>query len=135
MTDGLLFPARGRDPARATGNDASSPDGKERLVGEFGLSAGNFVWRSGRAEITLSMAGESFSVVYTSPGRLLGPRQIVYEAKHKDPTFAAWDVMARVVLAPRDEDEGLRAGRSAAQWIRAHRPIPPAEGATSRRKL
>jgi hypothetical protein len=30
--------------------------------------------------------------------------------------------MARVVLASRDEEEGLRAGRSAAQWLRARPP-------------
>lgn len=101
-------------------------------MGEFGLSGGDFVWRSGRAEITLSMAGDAFSVVYTSPGRLLGPRQVLYEAKHQDATFAAWDVMARVVLASRDEDEGLRAGRSAAQWIRAHRSGPGDRGLAPR---
>ena len=33
---------------------------------------------------------------------------------------AAWDVMARVIRACRDEEEGLRVGRSAAQWLRAH---------------
>jgi hypothetical protein len=80
-----------------------------------------FVWRSGRAEITLSQTDDSWTVEYTSPGRLLGPRQVLYQGRHRDATYAAWDVMARVVLASRDEDEGLRAGQSAAQWIKARR--------------
>jgi hypothetical protein len=80
-----------------------------------------FVWRDGRAEVTLSKADDTWTVVYTSAGRLLGPRQELYRGQHRDATHAAWDVMARVVLASRDEDEGLRAGRSAAQWIKAFR--------------
>jgi hypothetical protein len=47
---------------------------------------------------------------------------VLYQGRHRDPTYAAWDVMARVVLASRDEEEGLRAGRSAAQWLRARPP-------------
>jgi hypothetical protein len=78
-----------------------------------------FVWRVGRGEVMLSRSGDAWMVTYTSVGRLLGPRQLLYENRHRDPTHAAWDVMARVVLASRDEDEGLRAGRSAAQWLRA----------------
>lgn len=78
-----------------------------------------FVWRVGRGEVMLSRAGDAWMVTYTSVGRLLGPRQLLYENRHRNPTHAAWDVMARVVLASRDEDEGLRAGRSAAQWLRA----------------
>jgi hypothetical protein len=100
--------------------DRGSEEGT--ALGEFAVSGADaFVWRSGRAEIILSRADESWTVVYTSTGRLLGPRQILYQGKHRDPTYAAWDVMARVVLASRDEDEGLRAGRSAAQWIKAQR--------------
>lgn len=79
-----------------------------------------FVWRHGRAEVTLARTGESWHVVYTAAGRLLGPRQIVYSASHRQATHAAWDVMARVIRASRDEEEGLRAGRSAAQWMRSH---------------
>jgi hypothetical protein len=81
-------------------------------------SGGAFVWRHGRAEVTLAREGESWHVVYTSVGRLLGPRHVVYAASHKQATHAAWDVMARVIRASRDEEEGLRAGRSAAQWMR-----------------
>ncbi len=88
-------------------------------MGGFSMtSADAFVWRHGRAEVTLSRAGDSWTVVYRSTTRLLGPRQVLYRHRHRDPTYAAWDVMARVVIASRDEDEGLRAGRSAARWIK-----------------
>ncbi len=94
-------------------------------MGGFSITTGeSFIWRSGRAEVTLSHAGDSWAVSYTSAGRLLGPRQVLYQHRHRDATYAAWDVMARVVLACRDEDEGVRAGRSAAQWIKS-RPAPP----------
>lgn len=82
------------------------------------ISGDAFVWRQGRAEVTLAPAGDGWTVVYRSTTRLLGPRQTLYEKRHRDPTYAAWDVMARVVLASHNEDEGLRAGRSAAQWIK-----------------
>lgn len=102
--------------------------GGEGGVSGYALTNGEaFVWRVGRGEVTLSRSGDVWAVIYTSIGRLLGPRQVLYEGKHRDPTYAAWDVMARVVLASRDEDEGLRAGRSAAQWLRT-RPHPPAPG-------
>lgn len=77
-----------------------------------------FVWRQGRAEVTLERDGNAWSVVYTSAGRLIGPRQTVYAARHKRANHAAWDVMARVIRASDDEEEGLRAARSAAQWMR-----------------
>ena len=79
-----------------------------------------FVWRHGRAEVTLERTGNAWSVAYTTAGRLLGPRQTLYQQSHKVAHYAAWDVMARVVLACRDEDEGLRAGRGAVQWLRTH---------------
>ena len=89
-------------------------------MGGFSIVSGDsFVWRHGKAEVTLEQAGDAWTVVYTSMGRLLGPRQVLYQGKHRDATYAAWDVMARVVMASRDEDEGLRAGRSAAQWIKS----------------
>ncbi len=79
-----------------------------------------FVWRQGRAEVVLAREGATWQVIYTSTGRLLGPRQVIYRMAHKEAKQAAWDVMARVIRACRDEDEGLRAGRSAAQWMRLH---------------
>lgn len=99
-------------------------------MGGYALNTGEeFVWRVGRGEVTLSRAGDAWAVSYTSVGRLLGPRQVLYEGRHRDPTYAAWDVMARVVLASRDEEEGVRAGRSAAQWLKARpEPVAPRSG-------
>lgn len=86
------------------------------------MAAGDaFVWPSGQGEVTLSHANDAWTVEYISPGRLRGPRQVVYRKIHRDPTYAVWDVLARVVIVTRDEDEGVRAGSSAAQWINAHR--------------
>lgn len=96
-----------------------SPPAEGGRVGGFSIISGDaFVWRQGRAEVTLAPVADGWAVVYRSTTRLLGPRQVLYEKRHHDPTYAAWDVMARVVLACHDEDEGLRAGRSAAQWIK-----------------
>lgn len=78
-----------------------------------------FSWRLGRAEVTLGRAGDAWIVVYTRSGRLLGPRLTIYEAKHAQANLAAWDVMARVIRASRDEDEGLRVARFAVHWMRA----------------
>lgn len=78
-----------------------------------------FSWRQGRAEVTLGRVGDSWVVVYTRSGRLLGPRLTIYEAKHERANLAAWDVMARVIRASRNEDEGLRVAKFAAQWMRA----------------
>ena len=83
-------------------------------------SGDQFVWRQGRAEVTLEREGDAWSVVYSSTGRLLGPRQVLYRGSHRVMQHAAWDVMARVIRACRDEAEGLRVGRSAAQWLQAH---------------
>ena len=77
-----------------------------------------FVWKRGRAQVTLTREGAHWVIVYTVVGRLLGPRQVLYHGTHREATHAAWDVMARVVRACRDEEEGLRAGREAARWIK-----------------
>ena len=88
-------------------------------AGEYAITTGEaFVWKSGHAEVSLSFAGDSWTVVYQSAGRLMGPPQVIHKARHIDPTHAAWDFMARVQLASRNEDEGVRAARSAARWIR-----------------
>ncbi len=80
--------------------------------------ATTFMWRHGRDLITVSRAGESWQVCYETCGRLLGPRQTVYQANHRNAKFAAWDVMARVISASHDEDEGLQVALRAAQWMR-----------------
>lgn len=77
-----------------------------------------FIWRRGRDLITLTRAGESWQVSYLTSGRLMGPRQTVYQASHRTAKFAAWDVMARVINASHDEDEGLQVALRAAQWMR-----------------
>ena len=77
-----------------------------------------FVWRQGRSEVSLERDGNAWRVVYTSNGRLLGPRQVLHDARHRRANHAAWDVMARVIRASRDEEEGLRVATRAAQWMR-----------------
>jgi hypothetical protein len=76
-----------------------------------------FVWRQGRADVTLRRDGDAWSIVCTSVGRLLGPRQTLYTARHRRADHAVWDVMARVIRVTRDEDQGLHAGCEAARWI------------------
>ncbi|HWV24990.1 MAG TPA: hypothetical protein VNZ58_12435 [Thermomicrobiales bacterium] len=81
-------------------------------------AANEFMWRRGRDLITLSRAGDSWHVAYVTCGRLMGPRQTVYQASHRTAKHAAWDVMARVINASHDEDEGLQVALRAAQWMR-----------------
>ncbi|HEV2106656.1 MAG TPA: hypothetical protein VGR16_00175 [Thermomicrobiales bacterium] len=77
-----------------------------------------FVWRYGRSEVIVRREEAGWVVLYTSAGRLLGPRQLLYEGRHRQATHAAWDVMARVVRASRDEAEGVRVAQDAARWMR-----------------
>ncbi|HEY7031253.1 MAG TPA: hypothetical protein VH482_08010 [Thermomicrobiales bacterium] len=93
-------------------------DGGRRLEGSDRTEPNIFVWRHGRDEVRLSPDGDGWSVSYLAVGKLLGPRQVLYEAKHKRAMHAAWDVMARVIRASRDEDEGIRVAQSAARWMR-----------------
>ncbi len=104
-----------------SGGDALGGFGGDTLRGVDVLerAAGNaFVWRQGRTEVTLGRDGNAWSVVCTSAGKLLGPRQVTYEARHRRAKHAAWDVMARVIRICHDEEEGVRVGRNAAQWMR-----------------
>lgn len=119
---GVVVCATRRSGPRRSG----AVSGGNGVGGIIDTSGDSFVWRVGRAEVTLADAGDGWTVSYTSVGRLLGPRQVLYQGRHRDATYAAWDVMARVVLASRDEDEGVRAGRSAVQWIKARPPLPRA---------
>ncbi len=89
------------------------------VAGDYAITADDaFTWRSGGAEVTLALANDGWIVSYSAAGRLLGPPQLLHQARHRDAKHAAWDVMARVQIASRDEAEGLRAGRSAARWIK-----------------
>lgn len=90
-------------------------------VGEYAISSGEaFVWKSDRAEVMLSLASDGWIVRYSTVGRLLGPPQVLHQARHRDPKLAAWDVMARVQNASNNESEMVRAGYSAVEWIKSH---------------
>jgi hypothetical protein len=78
----------------------------------------DFIWRQGRAVVALSRESGLWRVSYLVTSRLLGPRQVLYQGTHKDPKQAAWDVMARVIVASHDEDEGVQAARHAVQWMK-----------------
>lgn len=78
-----------------------------------------YIWRQGRIEVVAEREGDSWLVRSTSTGRLFGPRELLYEGRHKQVKHAAWDVMACVIRASRDEDEGVNAGREAARWMLA----------------
>jgi hypothetical protein len=80
-------------------------------------AASRYVWRKERYEIVVERDGESWHVSSTSSGRLFGPREVLYEARHRQAKHAAWDVMACVIRASRNEDEGVNAGRDAAKWM------------------
>jgi hypothetical protein len=77
-----------------------------------------FVWRRGRDVVRLKREGDGWLVSYQTVGRLLGPQRSVYEARHRIAKHAAWDMMARVINASRDEQEGVEAATMAAKWMR-----------------
>jgi hypothetical protein len=88
--------------------------------GPYDITAGDaFTWKSDRAEVTLSLTSEGWIVQYSTVGRLLGPPQVLHQARHRDPKLATWDVMARVQSASNNEAEMVRAGHSAVQWIKS----------------
>lgn len=78
----------------------------------------DFIWRRGKDLVTVSRTGASWQVACLTQGRLLGPRLCVYQGVHRQAKYAAWDVMARVINASHDEEEGIQAAMSAAQWMR-----------------
>ena len=84
------------------------------------LIANTFSRKFGRFEVTLSRDGDGWAVEMTSTGRLFGPRVQLYRECHQHARHAAWDVMARVIRATDDEQEGICAGRQAAAWLREH---------------
>lgn len=85
--------------------------------------ADKFVWRQGRDLVTLCRAGDSWLVSCLTQGKLMGPRQKVYEAMHRQAKFAAWDVMAKVISVSHNEDEGVEVAVRAAQWMRTSEPM------------
>jgi hypothetical protein len=88
--------------------------------GPYDITAGDaFTWKSDRAEVTLSLTSEGWMVQYSTVGRLLGPPQVLHQARHRDAKLATWDVMARVQSASNNEAEMVRAGQSAVQWIKS----------------
>jgi hypothetical protein len=78
-----------------------------------------FIWRSGGAEVKLSQASDGWIVEYSTVGRLLGPPQVLHQARHRDAKYAAWDLMSRVQVAARDDAVGMRVGLSAVKWIKS----------------
>jgi hypothetical protein len=78
----------------------------------------DFIWRQGRAVVALSWESGIWQVSYLVTSRLLGPRQMLYQGNHKDPKLAAWDVMARVIVATHNEEEGVEAARHAVRWMK-----------------
>ena len=80
-------------------------------VGEFAISSGDmFMWKSERAEVVLIDSEDGWLVRHSTVGRLLGPPQVLHQARHRDAKLATWDVMARVQNATKNEVEMVRAG-------------------------
>lgn len=77
-----------------------------------------FIWSTDRSKLTVAREGDSWTVIHLAQGPLLGPRQVVYKARHERAALAAWDVLARVRLTTHDADEGQRVAESAARWMR-----------------
>lgn len=90
---------------------------KSRTQGDF------FVTKHGRFEVTLVEDEDGWLVEYTSSGRLFGPRELIYSARHTVPRHAAWDVMCRVIRATDNEQEGLTAMRAAIRWLQGRRSV------------
>ncbi len=91
------------------------------MVTQNGVGADHpdsFVWRQGKDQVRLTRAGDSWQVSFLTQGRLMGPRQTVYEAIHRQAKFAAWDVMAKVISVAHDEEVGVEVAVQAAQWMR-----------------
>ncbi len=88
------------------------------MTGEALTDLHQFIWKQGRNVVVLIKEEDAWKVSYSTDSKLLGPRRLVYQASHRVAKHAAWDVMARVINASHNEDEGLRAAKRAAQWMR-----------------
>lgn len=82
-----------------------------------------FVAKYGRFEVTLRQERDGWLVEYTSSGRLLGPREVIYSAHHTIAQHAAWDLLCRVIRATDSEQEGLSAMRAAIRWMQARQSV------------
>jgi hypothetical protein len=82
-----------------------------------------FISKHGRFEVTLSQDQDGWLVEYSSSGRLFGPRELIYSARHSVARHAAWDVMCRVIRATDNEQEGITAMREAARWLQARQSV------------
>ncbi len=83
------------------------------------MSDDAFVWSSERFILRLTQEGDFWAVICRSTSPLYGPDIVTYEAKHRLPTHAAWDVLTRVTRATRDDEEGVQAGSMAARWMKS----------------
>jgi hypothetical protein len=88
------------------------------VVGENLVAGDVFTWSFDRVQLTLSQDGDSWFVVYRTESPLLGPNLVTYEARHRQATHAAGDVLARVSRVTRDDEEGVRVAQMAARWMR-----------------
>jgi hypothetical protein len=78
-----------------------------------------FIWSTERSKLTLAREGDSWKLIQLAEGPLLGPKHVVYEARHRRATLAAWDVLSRVRITTHDPEEGVRVAESAARWMRS----------------
>lgn len=93
--------------------------------GEYAITTGEaFIWKSDRAEVSLTHSSEGWLVRYSTVGRLMGPPQVLHQARHRDAKLATWDVMARVNSAS-NESEMMRAGTTVVQWINGRQRSGP----------
>lgn len=83
----------------------------------------SFVTKHGRFEVRLSQDGDGWLVEYSSSGRLFGPRELIYSARHTIARHAAWDVLCRVIRATDSEQEGITAMRAAVRWLQARQSV------------
>jgi hypothetical protein len=85
--------------------------------GEYAITAGDaFIWKSERAEVTLSLTSEGWMVRCLKVGPLMGPPTVQHQARHRDARLATFDLMGSVGKAS-NEEEMVRVGSHAVQWI------------------
>jgi len=87
-------------------------------MGNIQHEENSFVWRQGRTTVSVEYQRTAWVVTYISASRLIGPSRVLYQERHQNPKNAAWDVMARVIRATRDEDLAIEVARAAARWMR-----------------